>query len=102
MIVCFGGTARSVSRAITLAKKEGIPVGLFRLITIWPFPEQQVAVLSRTVKHILVAELNCGQIVREVERVAQGACKVHHIGKADGTILMPQEILHYIKEIIRA
>ncbi|MBN2878061.1 MAG: 2-oxoacid:acceptor oxidoreductase subunit alpha [Clostridia bacterium] len=99
-VVCFGGPARSVKRAITKAKEENIDVGLFRLITIWPFPEKQIAKLSEKVDHILVAELNNGQIVNEVKRCARHGCSVHHIGKIDGTILMPDEILAKIKEVI--
>lgn len=98
-VVCFGGTARSVKRAITKVKDLGINTALFRLITIWPFPEDQVKELSKKVKHIIVAELNNGQIIKEVERVADRDCKIHHLGKIDGTILMPDEIVEKIKEV---
>ncbi len=99
-VVCFGGTSRSVKRAATKAKEENINVGFFRLITIWPFPGEAINKLSEKVDHILVAELNNGQIKGEVERFTHKNCKVHHIGKVDGTILMPDEILVKIKEVL--
>ena len=99
-IVCFGGTGRSVKRAISKAKDENLEMGLFRLITIWPFPEDEIRELSKKVDHIIVAELNNGQIVNEVKRMANCNCKVHHLGKVDGTILMPDEIVNKAKEVL--
>lgn len=99
-VVCFGGTARSVKRAITKAMDAGIDTALFRLITIWPFPEDEIKELSKKVKHIIVAELNNGQLIREVERAATDDCQIHHLGKIDGTILMPDEIVNKIKEVV--
>lgn len=99
-IVCFGGTARSVIGAMKKARKEGILVGMFRAITIWPFPEDRVDIIAQKVDHIIVAEHNYGQIVHEVERIARGRCYVHHIGKVNGTIIMPEEIMQMIRELI--
>ena len=99
-IICFGGPARSVKRAIRKAKDMEIEIGLFRLITIWPFPEDEIRELSKKVDHIIVAELNHGQIIREVERSAVDDCKIHHLGKVDGTILMPDEIVNKAKEVL--
>ena len=70
-IVCFGGTARSVNKAVMEARKQGIRVGVFRPITIWPFPEQPLLSAAQKVKHLIVAEHNYGQILLEVERVTK-------------------------------
>jgi 2-oxoglutarate ferredoxin oxidoreductase subunit alpha len=99
VVVCYGGTARTVIGAMKKARKEGIKVGVFRAITIWPFPEDRLDMISRKASHIIVAEHNYGQIVYEVERVSRGRCKVHHIGKVNGTIIMPEELLQKIREI---
>ncbi len=99
-IVCFGGTARSVKRAISKLKTDNVNAGLFRLITIWPFPEDEIRRLSQKVDHIIVAELNNGQLIREVERASEGQCKIHHLGKVDGTILMPDEIVNKVNEVL--
>lgn len=98
-IVCYGGTARSVRSAIKKARGNGIKVGMFRAITIWPFPEKQIEQLSKNVKHIIVAEHNYGQIIGEVERIVKEKSKVHHIGKVNGTIIMPEEIVRKMREI---
>lgn len=96
-IVCYAGTARSVRCAIKKARAEGIKAGMFRAITIWPFPEEQIEQLSNRVKHIIVAEHNYGQIIREIERIVKGKCGVHHIGKVNGTIIMPEEIVQKMR-----
>ena len=98
-IVSFGGTARSVQAAIADARKEGYKVGMFRPITVWPFPEKALSEIAEKVDHIIVAELNYGQMKLEVERVAAGRCKISHIGKVNGTILHPDEISTRIREV---
>lgn len=97
-IVCFGGTARFAKDAVLQARSEGIKAGMLRLITIWPFPEERVRALSEAVGNIIVAELNYGQVVLEVQRAASPDCAVSHIGRVDGTVLMPEDILAKIKE----
>ncbi len=70
-VVAYGIAARAALSAVRKARARGIKAGLLRLETIWPFPEEQVAQMSRQVKTIVVPEMNCGQIVREVERAAK-------------------------------
>lgn len=98
LIVCYGGTARAVMSATIAARKEGIKVGMFRPITVWPFPEKRLKELSPKVKRIIVAEHNYGQIKLEVERIVKNDCKIDFIGKVDGTVITPAEILKCIKE----
>lgn len=98
-VISFGGAARSVMGALDKARELGIKAGMFRPITIWPFPEKQVRELAKKVKHIVVAELNDGQLTLEVERVAGPYCKVSHLGKIDGTVLKPDEIVEKLKEV---
>lgn len=92
-VVCFGGTTRSVMTAVEKAREKGIAAGMFRPVTVWPFPEKELIALAERVEHILVAEHNYGQMVLEVQRIAGGRCGVSHIGKIDGTVLTPGEIL---------
>lgn len=98
-VISFGGAARSVMGALDKAREMGIKAGMFRPITIWPFPEKQVRELAEKVRHIIVAELNDGQLTLEVERVVGGRCPVSHLGKIDGTVLKPDEILEKLKEV---
>lgn len=100
VVLTYGGSARSVRAAVKTAREKGLKVGMFRPITIWPFPEKQVKELAQKSKKIIVAELNYGQLVLEVERVVKGAADVLHIGKVDGEVLTPSEILAKIEEVI--
>lgn len=97
-VVCFGGTARAVSNAVDSAREQGIKVGMFRPISIWPFPDKELLEISKKVKHIIVAEHNYGQLVLEVERIIKNNCSLSHIGKVDGTVIMPDEIINAVKE----
>ena len=101
LIVSFGGTARSAEAAITIARENDYKVGLFRPVTVWPFPEKALSEICDHVKNIIVAELNFGQMTLEVERIAKGRCEVTHIGKVNGTILKPNEIYRLIREVSR-
>jgi 2-oxoglutarate ferredoxin oxidoreductase subunit alpha len=99
-IVSYGISARSSAGAVELARADGVKVGLLNLNTLWPFPEELVGALSGRVKAIFVAELNAGQVVREVERAVRGRTAVYHIGRYDGQILSPAFIVTRIKEVL--
>ncbi len=100
LIVSYGGTARTVKAAIKTLRAEGIKVGLFRPITVWPFPEAQLFELSKKMKDIIVAELNYGQMKLEVERVVKGHAPVRFCGKANGEALTPAELISKFKEVL--
>lgn len=98
VIFCYGGTMRAAMSAVRQARSEGIACGIFRPITIWPFPERELRALAGRVKRIIVAEHNYGQLLLEVQRVVAGACKVDFIGRVNGTVIPPDELLQRIKE----
>ncbi len=100
-VIAFGGAARSAYAAVNLARQEGLKVGLFRPITIWPFPEKQVQEIAGRINGILVHELNYGQYVLEVGRVVAGACPVSLYGKYDNESATPQELLAEIKKAMK-
>ncbi len=96
LVISFGCTARSARRAIREARNEGIKAGLLRLVTIWPFPEELVATLAGKAKKVIVAEMNLGQVSREVERCSRKEVKgVFHAG---GAMIPPEPILAAIRE----
>ena len=101
VVVSYGITSRVAQRAIDMAREKGIKVGKFRLITAWPFPEKQIAAIAKRVKGIVVAELNLGQMVREVERAAAGQAVVRLVGHAGGSVHKPEDILKAIVEVAR-
>ena len=97
-VVSFGGTARTAYEAVLNARKRGIKVGYVRLITIFPFADKIIRDLSKNLRELIVAELNFGQIVYEVERAAQ--CPVKLCAKYDMTIFEPEEIEKSIDELV--
>ncbi|NLV82343.1 MAG: 2-oxoacid:acceptor oxidoreductase subunit alpha [Synergistaceae bacterium] len=99
VVVSYGSVSRSALRAIRVLREQGVKVGHFRPITLWPFPERQIAEISKKVKHIIVPELNAGQIVLEVERIACGKCEVHRKSLINGELYKPEEIMTFIKEL---
>lgn len=100
-IVAFGTTARSARYAVREARKAGIKAGLFRIITYWPFPEEQIAAIAGRVKAILTPEMNLGMTYYEVMRCAAGKTPVSGIFRVDGEPINPGQILDKIKEIPR-
>ena len=103
LILTYGGTARTIKAAVKLAAEKGLKIGVFRLITIWPFPEKalKACVNENKIKNVLVAELNYGQLSLEAERILKTDAKVSHIGKIDGDILYPNEILNKVNEVLK-
>ena len=98
VVVSFGCTARSALRAVRDAREQGIPVGLLRLISLWPFPEKVIRELAATSDEFVVAEMNLGQMSREVERAARRPVRgVYHAG---GEMIPPEEILGAIQGVI--
>jgi 2-oxoglutarate ferredoxin oxidoreductase subunit alpha len=97
-IFAYGVSARTAKNAIDAAREQGIKAGLFRPLTMWPFPDREVAALAARVKKIIVPELSLGQIVFEVERCAKGKCPVEGIYRVDGEPISPTQILEKIKE----
>ena len=84
VIVSFGSAARISEKAIELAREEGIKVGLFRPITVWPFPTDQVREIARGKKGVLVAEINAGQMVEDVKLAINGEVPVDYFGRLGG------------------
>ena len=98
MIVAFGSAARIAEKAIELAREEGIKVGLLRPITLWPFPEKEIAEAAKGVKGILVAEINAGQMIDDVRLAVNGAVPVAHYGRLGGIVPEPEEMVKVLKE----
>jgi len=98
LLVSFGFSARSSLAAARMAREAGHKVGLFRPRTVWPFPETALRAAVAKSDRVLVPEMNRGQMLREVQRVAPEA---KGYGKTDGEVITPGEILNAIKEALR-
>jgi 2-oxoglutarate ferredoxin oxidoreductase subunit alpha len=99
MVVAFGTTARVSKSAIRLARSEGLKVGLFRPITLFPFPEQTLLELSKRVKRFLAIEMNTGQMVEDVKLSVGRDADVHFYGHPPGSPPIPEELLQAIKKV---
>jgi 2-oxoglutarate/2-oxoacid ferredoxin oxidoreductase subunit alpha len=99
VVVAYGSTARSARQAVEEARSRGIRAGLMRPITLWPFPEQRVRDLDGQVRSFIVAEINLGQVAREVERCASR--EVVRVNRAGGAPMSPQLVLSAIEEAAR-
>jgi 2-oxoglutarate/2-oxoacid ferredoxin oxidoreductase subunit alpha len=101
VVISYGITSRVAQRAIEVARRRGLHIGKLRLISAWPFPEKKIRELARTVKALVVPELNLGQMVHEVERAAAGACRVLGVPHAGGGVHRPDDILGAIVEAVQ-
>ena len=97
IIVAFGSAARLAQKAIETARTEGIKVGLFRPITLWPFPTKEIKAMAEGKKGVLVAEINAGQMVDDVRLAINGTVKVEHFGHLGGIVPEPDEIVEALK-----
>ncbi len=97
LVVAYGITARSARHAVKQARERGHHVGLLKLDTIWPFPEQELLEAARVAKRIVVPEMNLGQIRLEVERVLKGRGEVVGVNRADGGVITPRQILDAVE-----
>ncbi len=93
VVVAFGIVARAAAEAVAEARARGVRVGLLRPRTIWPFPDREVATITAGASTVLVAEMNLGQVVREVERAVGGSVPVQAVLRADGEAIDPETIL---------
>ncbi len=100
IILSIGCVARAADAAMKILRKKGYKVGTFRPITVWPFPEKRLKELSEKVNTIIVAEMNLGQMVLEVERICKCSCKIERVNKVNGEIITPEEIITKIEEVL--
>jgi len=99
IIVSYGSVARSALTAVKAAREEGMKVGYFRPITLWPFPDKELEKLAEKASCIIVPELNYGQMVLEVERAVHGKAEVKPLNLVNGELFKPKDILQYAKEV---
>ena len=98
VVVSYGISARTSLWPIEQARREGIRVGYLRLITVWPFPEERIRQLAKSISAFVVPEINMGQIGREVERCAAGQAWVLGANSPGGDVLEPELVLNTIRQ----
>lgn len=93
LLVGFGCMSRMAEEAMHILRNEGYKVGLFRPITLWPFPEKELREAAKNTKRILVCELNAGQMLRDVEIAVKFNIPCYHYGRMGGVVPDPSEII---------
>ncbi len=101
VVLAYGCTSRSAKEAVDIMRREGIKVGMFRPITIWPSPDKRIEELAKKVKSINVIEMNMGQYFLEVDRIANKHTEVRSYTRMNGELIEPQEIITYVKEVAK-
>jgi len=102
VLVAYGSVARISETSVELARKEGMKVGLFRPISIFPFPQEPLNLLSDRVKSFLTVELNTGQMVEDVKLSVARNAEVYFYGKPPGSLPTPGEILEQIRKFYKS
>ncbi len=100
LVVAIGISARAAQRAVAAVRAKGLRAGLFRPITLWPFPEDALRAAAAGVRAVLVPEMNAGQLVLEVERILRGT-RVTGLNRYDGEPITPIEIAARIEQLAR-
>jgi 2-oxoglutarate ferredoxin oxidoreductase subunit alpha len=99
MVVSYGMTSRIVKSAIRKAREDGMSVGLFRPMSLWPFPEKNLSRLIDQVKEILVVELSAGQMIEDVKLINNGRIPVSFHGRMGGMTPSVEDIYNEIKKL---
>jgi 2-oxoglutarate ferredoxin oxidoreductase subunit alpha len=100
IVVAFGIAARIAYSAVTRLRARGAKVGLFRPITLFPFPEQQLGALAGGSRRFLSVELNAGQMVEDVRLAVNGRSEVLFYGRSGGTMITPEELAEHISGLL--
>lgn len=99
VVVAFGIAARIAKGAIKTARMEGLKVGLVRPVSLWPFPVEKIQEISKTIKHLLVFEMNMGQMLEDVKLALEGKGEVSFYGRPGGVIPTPSEVVRVISRL---
>jgi 2-oxoglutarate ferredoxin oxidoreductase subunit alpha len=99
IIVAFGIAARIALSSVRKLRREGFKVGLFRPITLFPFPEKELFMLSRESRRFITIEMNAGQMVEDVRLSVNGISEVLFYGRPGGTIITPEEVQEKILQL---
>ena len=97
LVVAFGSAARIAEKAIEEAREEGINAGLFRPVTLWPFPDEALRRAAQGKRGVLVAEINAGQMIQDVRLALNGSVPAEHFGRLGGIVPEPYEIVEALK-----
>jgi len=102
LLVAFGSVGRICGTVVREARARGFKVGLYRPITLWPFPTPRLRELAGQMRQILVTEMNAGQMLDDVRLAVEGRCPIGFYGRTGGVIPFPDEILEALVDLVDA
>lgn len=100
VLSAYGTTSRICKSAMEELRREGYKIGMIRPVTLWPYPYETFEKLSKSVKDVLVVEMNQGQMVDDVKIGVAGRQQVHFYGRQGGMVPSTEEIVEKVKEIV--
>ncbi|NLN77945.1 MAG: 3-methyl-2-oxobutanoate dehydrogenase subunit VorB [Armatimonadetes bacterium] len=98
VLVAYGCPARVCRTVVDLARQEGLKVGLFRPITLYPFPTARIAEIAKSGSQFMAVEMSCGQMVEDVKLAVNGAAEVLFYGRTGGVVPTPTEVFNFVVE----
>jgi 2-oxoglutarate/2-oxoacid ferredoxin oxidoreductase subunit alpha len=101
LIVAFGTVARIAQSAVRMARRQGLKVGLFRPISLWPFPAQALAEAAQKMRGLLVVEMNAGQMLEDVRLAVGQDLPTRFFGRMGGMVPLPEEIVYEAQHLSR-
>jgi 2-oxoglutarate ferredoxin oxidoreductase subunit alpha len=96
-VVAYGTAARVARTAVERAREHGLPVGIFRPITLWPFPSAELSSIAPRLRAIVVLEMSAGQLVEDVRLAVEGRTPVFFHGRTGGMVPTPSEVLEVLR-----
>ena len=100
LFIAFGSVSRCAEESVNILREEGVKAGLFRPITLWPYPEKELNRILPNIKKILVCEMNAGQMVNDVKIAINCQRPVFHYGRMGGVVPSPEELANAMKNIV--
>ncbi|MBI4802904.1 MAG: 3-methyl-2-oxobutanoate dehydrogenase subunit VorB [Elusimicrobia bacterium] len=100
-LVAYGTSARVATAAVKAAREKGIKAGLFRPITLWPYPKARLAELASRIKKFLAVEMNLGQMVDDVRLAVNGRAEVYLYSRPGGSVITAEEVTAAIENIVK-
>jgi 2-oxoglutarate ferredoxin oxidoreductase subunit alpha len=100
ILVGYGTSGRVARSAMEMARRQGLKVGLFRPITLWPFPEKRLQELAKSERTFLAVEMSAGQMIEDVRLAVNGVSPVYLSNRLGGMVPTPEDVLAKIHEIV--
>jgi len=101
LLVAFGTVGRIAKSAVRMARASGLKVGLFRPISLWPFPSQALRAVAKRSRAVLVVEMNAGQMLDDVRLAVGERAPVRFFGRMGGVVPLPDEIVYEAQHLTR-